>query len=177
MDQRKKAELLQQLQMRFGKAAIVIVCQVTGLDARKTRELRRAIRRAGGELKVAKNTVARIAVDGTPFSPLSSFLRGPSGLVFGYGDPVSLAKTVIEFARDEGEKVQVTGAVAEGEFLDPRGVDSLAKLPGRQVLLSSLLALIQAPAASVLRVLQEPGARFVRLLAQKGRQVEKATEV
>lgn len=176
MNKAKKEELLQQLRSRFGKAAIVIVCQVTGLDARKTRELRRAIRRAGGELKVTKNTIARIAVNGTPYSPLVSFLRGPSGLVFGYEDPVSVAKTLVEFARDEGEKVQVSAAVTSGEVLDAKGVDTLAKLPERPVLLATLLALIQAPAASLLRVLQEPGARFVRLLAQRGREVEMPTE-
>lgn len=172
MDRQQKAALLGELRARLNRAGIVIVCHATGLNSEKTRQLRRAIRRAGGELKVAKNTVAKIAVHDTPFAPLSSFLEGPTGLVFGYQDPVAVTKVLVDFAREEAERVQVRAAVTSGELLDQAQIDALAKLPERPVLLAQLLALLQTPASLLVRLMQEPAARMVRLLNQRAEQLK-----
>ncbi len=171
MDRNQKSALLGELQERLRKAGILIVCQATALNSHKTRELRRAIRRAGGELKVAKNTIVRIAIDGTAFAGLTPFLQGPTRLVFGYGDPVAVAKVLVQFAREESERVQVRAAITSGKLLDAQAVDELAKLPERPVLLGRLLALMQTPASLLVRLLQEPGTQVVRVLSQRSEQL------
>lgn len=164
MNRQQKATAVADLQERFGRASVALIARSSGLTVAKTRELRRALRQAGGELKVAKNTLARRAVKDTPYAPLETLLRGPTGLVFGYDDPVAVAKVLVRFA-EETDKLAITGGVLEGRLLQGAAVADLAKLPGRDTLLATLLATIQAPATRLLRTIQEPGARMARVLA------------
>ena len=90
-------------------------------------------------------------------------LEGPTGLVFGYSDPVAVAKVLVRFA-EENTKLSIKGAVLEESVLDAAAIKRLAKLPRREVLIAQFLGLLQAPAAQLLRTIQEPGARVARLL-------------
>lgn len=164
MKRQEKSNVVNALREKLGKACVVIVAQAYGLDSAQTLRLRRAVRQAGGELKVAKNTLARLAAENTQYAPLTGLLSGPTALVFGYKDPVAVAKVLVEFSGEAAEKVSIKGGVLEGRALDAGAVKELAELPPREVLVGTLLGLIQAPAAQLLRTIQEPGARLVRLL-------------
>jgi large subunit ribosomal protein L10 len=128
-------------------------------------ELRRALRDVQGEYKVSKNTLIRRALKDTAYERLQDLLQGPTGLVFGYADPVSVTKVLVRFA-EENDNLQIQVGVLDERLLQPAEVTELAKLPGREQLLGMLLGMLQAPAAQLLRTMQEPGARFARLLEQ-----------
>ena len=163
MNREEKAVAVDDLQGRFQRANVTLLASSNGLSVGKVQQLRRALRQAGGEYKVAKNTFARRAVKDTPYERLLNQLEGPTGLVFGYADPVAVAKVLVRFAQ-ENEKLTIKAAVIDNQVLEPAAVQELAKLPGREVLLAMLLGLMQAPAVQLLRTIQEPGARVARLL-------------
>jgi len=161
----EKTAAVNELRERVTRATVTLLATSQGLSVAKMQQLRRAVRRAGGEVKVAKNTLARRALKDTAAAKLESFLQGPTGLVFGYADPVAVTKALVRFA-EENDKLSIKGGVLDQELLEPAAVSALAKLPSREVLLGTLLGVIQAPAAQLLRTIQEPGAQLARLLDQ-----------
>ena len=163
MNREEKATSVATLHERFKKATVTLLATSQGLNVTKMQRLRRAVKQAGGEYKVAKNTFARRALQDTGFAGLHDLLDGPTGLIFGYADPVTVTKALVRFA-EENEKVAIKAAVLDGELLQPAAVSELAKMPGREALLAALLRLMQAPAVQLLRTVQEPGARLVRVL-------------
>jgi len=165
VNREEKAANVAALQGQFQRASVALLATSQGLTVKQVQQLRRAVRRAGGEYKVAKNTFIRRAVQDTAYTRLNDLLEGPTGVVFGYDDPVAVTKVLVRFA-EENEKLSIKGGVLAEKFLQPAEVAQLAKLPSREVLLAQLLGLLQAPAAQLLRTIQEPGARVARLLEQ-----------
>ncbi len=163
MNRAEKAANVEALRERFAQAKVTLLAVSRGLSVGKMQELRRALKAAGGEYKVAKNTLARRALQDTAYTRLEQMLEGPTGLVFGYADPVAVTKVLVRFA-EENDKLSIAGAVLDQRLLEPAAVTELAKLPSREVLLGKLLALMQAPAVQLLRTINEPGARVARLL-------------
>jgi large subunit ribosomal protein L10 len=163
VNREEKTVAVADLQERFQRANVTLLATSAGLTVGKMQQLRRALRQAGGEYKVAKNTFARRAVKDTAYEPLQSQLEGPTGLVFGYADPVAVTKVLVKFA-EQNDKLTIKAAVIDNQVLQAAAVQELAKLPGREVLFAMLLGLMQAPATQLLRTIQEPGARVARLL-------------
>jgi large subunit ribosomal protein L10 len=158
-----KASNVAALHERFKKATVALLATSQGLNVSKMQQLRRALKQAGGEYKVAKNTFARRALEGTAYSRLHDLFEGPTGLVLGYGDPVAVTKVLVRFA-EENNKLAVKAGVLDEALLEPTAVSELAKMPSREVLLATLLRTIQAPAVQLLRTLQEPGAQMTRVI-------------
>ena len=163
MTREEKVQEIENLQERFGRASVALIANAKGLNVAKMQQLRRDLKKAGGEYKVAKNTLAKRAVRDTTFAKLDELLTGPPGLVFGYDDPVAVTKVLVDFAKDN-DKVSICAGVLEQKVLEPEAIDQLAKMPSKEVLIAQLLGLLQAPASQLLRTMQEPSARFVRLL-------------
>ena len=163
MNREQKATTVAGLHDRFKQATVTVLATSQGLSVAKIHQLRRALRQAGGEYKVTKNTLARRALQETAYTRLAAMIEGPTGLVFGYSDPVAVAKVLVRFA-EENEQLSIKGAVLDDRVLDSAAVTALARLPSREVILATLLGLLQAPATQLLRTIQEPGARLVRLM-------------
>lgn len=163
MNREQKTINVAALHERFRKATVTLLATSQGLNVGKVQQLRRALKQAGGEYKVAKNTFARRASKDTAFAALHDLLDGPTGLVFGYADPVAVTKVLVRFA-EENNKLAITAGVLDERLLEPAAVDALAKLPSREVLLATLLRTMQAPAVQLLRTMQEPGARVTRVV-------------
>jgi large subunit ribosomal protein L10 len=159
----EKAAAVAALQDRFGKATMTLVATTTGLNVATVQKLRREIRQAGGEYKVAKNTLTRRALKKTAYESLEQAMIGPTGLVFAYADPIAVTKVLVRFA-EENEKLSVKAGVLDQKILNANEIEGLAKLPSREVLLAMLLGLLQAPATQLLRTIKEPGTQFARLL-------------
>jgi large subunit ribosomal protein L10 len=159
----EKAAAVAALQQQLSKATMTLVATTQGLNVATMQRLRREIKQAGGEYKVAKNTLTRRAVKESAFKLLEESLIGPTGLVFAYGDPIAVTKVLVKFAQDN-EKLAVKAGVLDQKLLQASEIEALAKLPGREVLLAMLLGLLQAPATQLLRTMKEPGARMARLL-------------
>jgi len=168
MKKEQKAAFVDSLADRFKKAKIAMVSEYRGMTVAETTEVRRKLRAVRGELKVAKNTLIRRAIDNTPFAPLNEKLGGPVGLIIGTDDPVELAKTVASF-RELGDKFKIRGGVLEGKPLTAEDVQALATMPPREVVLAQLLGLIQAPATHLVRLLNEPGSALARVIDAIGK--------
>jgi large subunit ribosomal protein L10 len=138
-------------------------------------KFRRAVREAQGRCRVAKNTLARRAVASSRYEKLTPMLNGPVALILAFKDPVALAKLTVKFA-DELPKLEIRGAVLDGQMLPPAEVKALASLPSREVVLAQLLGLLQAPAAQLLRTINEPAAQLARLVDALGKRQGAAGE-
>ena len=141
----------------------VIVAEYRGLDVEHVTQLRARARKSGLYLRVLKNTLARRAVQGTPFEKLTEKMVGP--LMYGIAaDPVAGAKVLSEFARDN-ERFVIRGGAMRNSVMSDRDVKALALLPSREELLAKLMGTLQAPMARLARTLNEVPGRFVRTLA------------
>ncbi|HYD46876.1 MAG TPA: 50S ribosomal protein L10 [Terriglobales bacterium] len=162
MNRTEKTQNISELQECFERASVALIATGSGLNVATMQKLRRELRKADGEFKVAKNTLARLAIRETSYQGLDSVFRGPTGIIFGYGDPIPVAKVLLKFTQDH-DKFAISGGVLEKQVLVAEQVKQLASLPSREVLLAQLMGLLQAPATQLVRLLQEPGARVARL--------------
>ena len=163
LDLDKKKAAVAEISAQLTKAKAVVVAEYRGLEVGRMNELRAKARKAGVYLRVLKNTLARRAVEGTPFAGLSQHLKGP--LVYGISpDPVATAKVLNEFAKANEKLVIRAGAMLDA-VISAKEVTALALMPSREELLAKLLGTMQAPIAQFARTLNEVPARFVRTLA------------
>lgn len=170
MERAEKQSELETLDRNFKGAQIAICAHYQGLTVSQITSLRKKLHSSGVSGKVVKNTLASISAKRTlkdgGEEQLQKFLElfsGPSFLVFAENDPVTPAKLLTEFGK-ENTAFKVKGAWFENSFLDVGAVDTLSKLPSREENLAKLLALLNTPATQLLRLMQEPAARIARLL-------------
>jgi large subunit ribosomal protein L10 len=164
MRRAQKVESVRTLEQEFGRATVAVLAEYRGLTAGQMNRLRRAVREAHGRCRVAKHTLAKRALGDGPYAGLKPLLRGPVAVILGFRDPVAVAKVTRKLA-DEMPKLEIRGAVLEGQVLTAPAVKALADLPPREVVLAQLLGLLVAPAQRLLRTLNEPAARLARLVA------------
>jgi large subunit ribosomal protein L10 len=167
MRKEEKFSIVAQLAESLNRASIAVVSEYKGIKAGESDNLRRRLRLANGEFRVAKNTLVRLAIQNSKFQALEPSLGGSVGLVLSYGDPVELAKT-INSLRELGERFRVRGGVLEGKPLTAEEISALAALPPREIIFAQLLGLLQAPASQLARLLNEPGSSLARLLDAVG---------
>jgi len=159
----QKQAVVSEIASQLAQAQAVIVAENRGLSVEAVTSLRAKARKSGLYLRVLKNTLARRAVKGTPFESLSGELFGP--LVYGIAqDPVSGAKVLAEFAKDNELFVIKVGAMANAK-MSSTDIKALATLPSRDELLAKLAGTLQAPIAKFARTLNEVPGKFARALA------------
>jgi len=172
MDRTQKGEMVAFLKDVFANAASVVVVRNAGLDVSEMTSLRTQMRAAGASLKVAKNRLARIALEGTDIESIGDFLNGPS--VLGYSDdPVAAAKILVSFAK-KNDKIEVLGGAMGTTMLDINGVKALAELPSLDELRGKLVGLLQAPAGKLARITQAPAGQLARVFGAYGSQSDAA---
>jgi len=171
MDRQDKENMVNGLRSRFTKATTTVVAEYKGLTVAELNQLRRDLREVAGEYYIAKNTLVEIALEGSPYLLLKDLLSGQNGLVLGYGDPVSLAKTVMRYAK-EHEKFIVKGGVSDGQFLSSASVEIISQLPSQEILRAQLLGALTQPASQLVSLLSESGVRLARLLNSRTSQLE-----
>lgn len=152
---RQKEGTLGELEEKFRRAESVVVADFQGLTVAEISKLRRMTREAGVDFKVAKNTLLSLAARRAGVEGIDQLLVGPSGLAFGYEDPVSPAKVLREFAAQGGKRelLPFKGGYLQGRVLNVDEVKTLAALPGREELISQALRAMQGPIAGFQRVL------------------------
>lgn len=162
MDRSHKQELITSLHQTLMGAELVVVTRQAGMTVAEVTNLRRQMRAAGAGFKVAKNRLARRALEGTKFTGISPLLKGPTAIAYSK-DPVAAAKVANAFAEDNSKLTIVGGAMGE-QLLDPNGVKALAKLPSLDELRAKILGMLQTPATRVATVLQAPASQLARVL-------------
>ena len=163
LDRTEKREFVASLAAVFAETSMVVVTQNNGLTVAEVTELRRRMRAAGAQFKVAKNRLALLALDGTKFDGIKPMLKGPTALAWAR-DPVRVAKVAIEFAKTN-EKLVVIGGSLGTQMLNAAGVKALSELPSLDTLRAGLLGMLSTPATRIAGVLQAPGGQLARVLA------------
>jgi large subunit ribosomal protein L10 len=159
----QKQAMVSEVAAKLAGAQAVIVAEYRGLNVDRVTQLRVRAKKSGLYLRVLKNTLARRAVQGTPFERLTEQMSGP--LMYGIAsDPVAGAKVLSEFAR-ENEHFVIRGGAMPNAVMSAKDIKALALLPSRQELLAKLVATLQAPIAKLVRTMNEVPAKFVRTLA------------
>jgi large subunit ribosomal protein L10 len=133
-----------------------------GITVAEMSEMRRAMRKAGVSVRVAKNTLIRLALKGSRFEVVSPLLKGPTILACSE-DLIAAAKVMSEFSK-KNDKLIILGGSLEGQFLDAKGISALAELPSLDELRGKLLGIINAPATRVATILQAPASQLARVL-------------
>ncbi|MBV9932466.1 MAG: 50S ribosomal protein L10, partial [Alphaproteobacteria bacterium] len=140
---------------------VVVVTRNLGLTVAQVNDLRGRMREVGASYKVAKNRLARIALEGTTYAPIGDLLTGPTALATST-DPVAAAKVAVDFAKTT-DKFEIVGGAMGDTVLDVAGVKALAELPSLDELRATIIGLIQAPASKIARTINEPGAMLARV--------------
>jgi large subunit ribosomal protein L10 len=161
MDRAQKAAAVAELKQTFEETGVVVVTRNLGMSVAQSTTLRIRMREAGARYKVSKNTLALIAIEGTPYANLSELLSGPTALATS-SDPVAAAKVAIDFAKTT-DKFEIVGGAMGDTLLDANGVKALAELPSLDELRAKIVGLIQAPATKIARTINEPGAMLARI--------------
>ena len=167
MNKDEKTTAVAELMETFGRARLAIVTESAGLSVNQVTELRKQLRGAKAEYMVVKNTLAVRAAGGTILSGVTTYLKGPTGLVIGYDDPVLPAKILRDFilAEKREQKIKITIGVLEGKVVQPAELAAVAKLPKKDVLIAMLLSAMQGPARGLVYTLSAVLSKFVRVIA------------
>ena len=166
MERAEKREVVTALHDVFAKTGVVVVAHYAGLTVAQMTRLRSEMRSAGGEVKVAKNRLVKLALEGTDAKGIADLLKGPTCLAFS-ADPIAAPKIAVKFAK-ANEKFVILGGTMGTTVLDAKGVNSLADLPSLDELRGKLIGLLQAPASKIARTLNEPGAQLARVFGAYG---------
>ena len=162
MDRQAKESFVADLKDVFNTSAVVVVAQNTGLTVSEMNELRSAMRDAGGQIKVIKNKLTKIALDGTPLSAIEEYLNGPSMLAYS-DDPVAAPKIAIKFAKENDNFVVLGGSLPEKK-IDLGEVKQLASLPSLDELRAKILGLINTPAGNIASLVNTPGTNLAQVV-------------
>jgi len=169
VDRARKEELVTELNQSFGDAALVVVTQQSGMTVAESTDLRARMREAGAGYKVTKNRLAKLALAGTTYEPISDLFNGPTAIAYS-ADPVAAARVAVNYAKENDKLVVIGGAMGE-TLLDESAVKALADLPSLDELRGKIVGMLITPATRVAGVLQAPAGQLARVLgayANKG---------
>ena len=149
-----KAPIIDEIKGYVDKASAAVLVDYRGLTVEEDTRLRKALREAGVVYKVYKNTYLNRAFEGTVYADLAKHLEGPTAVAFGIEDATAPARVIAEFAK-KAPKLEFKGGVVEGVYYDVAGLEKVAQIPSRDVLISKLLGSLQSPVANMARVLKQ----------------------
>ncbi len=147
-----KKEVVSELSTKFKEAKALVLADYRGLTVEQDTELRSALRKAGVEYKVVKNTMTKFAADQNGLEGLDPFLNGPTALALSTTDPVAPAKVLSDYAK-KYDKLELKVGVVEGKIIDLAGIKALAELPPKEVLIAKVLGGFNAPISGFVNVL------------------------
>ena len=161
VDRAEKKEAVATLHEVFSKASVVVVAHYSGLTVAQMQNLRKQMKQAGARVQVAKNRLAKIALEGTDVASVGPLLKGPALIAYS-DDPVAAPKVAVAFAKDYEKFVLLGGAMGK-TALNVDGIKSLATLPSLDELRAKLLGLLQAPATKLAQLSTAPAAKLARV--------------
>nr|WP_256515760.1 50S ribosomal protein L10 [Alsobacter ponti] len=161
VDKAAKRELVGTLNTVFSDTSVVVVAHYAGLTVADMQRLRSQMRQAGATVKVAKNRIAKIALEGTDVASIGPLLKGPTLLAYS-SDPVAAPKVAVDFAKTN-DKLVILGGAMGTTALNADGVKALATMPSLDELRAKLVGLIQAPATKLAQLSTAPAAKLARV--------------
>ena len=162
MDRAAKQELVTKLNTVFQDTGVLVVAHYAGMTVAQMTELRRRMREAGCQVKVAKNRLIKLALQGTPASGIADLFVGPTCMAYSK-DPIAAARIAVAYAKTN-DKLVIIGGTMGTNRLDANGVKALAELPSLDELRARIVGVINAPATKLVRTINEPGAALARVI-------------
>jgi large subunit ribosomal protein L10 len=162
VDRAAKTEQVTAMGEVFKASNVVVVAHYSGLTVVQMQNLRKQMKLAGASLKVAKNRLAKIALEGSDVASIAPLLKGPTVIAYS-GDPVAAPKVAVDFAKGH-EKFVILGGAMGKTALDMNGVKALAALPSLDQLRATIIGLVQAPATKIAQVVSAPAAKVARVV-------------
>ena len=163
MDRAQKEQLVDELGQIFESSGVVVVSHYVGLTVAEMQDLRARARAAGGAVRVAKNRLAKIALEGKPCESIADLLTGMTVLTYSE-DPVAAAKVAQEFSKENPKLVILGGSMGENA-LDVAGVKAVAAMPSREELIASIVGCIGAPASNIAGAIGAPASNIASILS------------
>lgn len=168
----KKIEQVEELESYLKDNTIIIGTNYRGLNVEDMQGLRRALRASDASYRVVKNRLLAIAANNIDSDNLSEIVDGPTGLVTSHSEPVAVAKALSDYINENALDMKILGALIDGAVVDAKQIDTLAKLPSRDVILSRLLGGLNAPSQGLVSVLKNALIKLVNTIEQRRIQVE-----
>ena len=163
MDRAQKEKLVEELGQIFESSGVVVVSHYAGITVAEMQDLRAKMREAGGSVRVAKNKLSKIALEGKSNASIADLLNGMT--VLAYSEyPVAAAKVVQDYSKENDKLVILGGAMGE-TALDPAGVKAVAAMPSREELIASIVGCIAAPASNIAGAIGAPASNIASILS------------
>ena len=172
MDRAQKEQVVDELGQIFDASGVVVVARYEGMTVADMQALRAQMREAGGTVRVAKNRLAKIALEGKACASIADYLTGMTVLAFS-DDPVAAAKVSDAYAKTN-EKFVILGGSMGGTALDPAGVKAVAQMPSREELIASIVGCIDAPASNIAGAIGAPASNIAGILSTLEERAEAA---
>ncbi|WP_045320280.1 50S ribosomal protein L10 [Limimaricola cinnabarinus] len=163
MDRAQKEKVVEELGQIFESSGVVVVAHYEGMTVAQMQDLRAKMREAGGSVRVAKNKLAKIALEGKPCASIANHLTGMTVLSYSE-DPVAAAKVVDAYAKTNDKLVILGGAMGDSA-LDVAGVKAVAQMPSREELIASIVGCIGAPASNIAGAIGAPASNIASILS------------
>lgn len=163
MDRAQKEQVVEELGQVFASSGVVVVAHYAGLTVAEMQDLRGRMRAAGGSVRVAKNKLAKIALEGQPCESIGNLLTGMTVLAYSE-DPVAAAKVIDAYAKDN-KKLEVLGGAMGNTALTPDGVKAVASMPSREELIAQIVSCIGAPASNIAGAIGAPASNIAGILS------------
>ncbi len=163
MDRAQKEQLVDDLGQIFESSGVVVVAHYEGMTVAEMQDLRAQMREVDGSVRVAKNKLAKIALEGKPCASIAEYLTGMTVLAYSE-DPVAAAKVVDKYAKGNDKLVVLGGAMGD-QALDPAGVKAVAGMPSREELIASIVGCIGAPASNIAGAIGAPASNIASILS------------
>lgn len=163
MDRAQKEKVVDELGQIFASSGVVVVAHYAGMTVAQMQDLRAKMRDVGGSVRVAKNTLAKIALDGKPSVKMASLLSGMTMLSYSE-DPVAAAKVCEAYAKTNDKFVIIGGAMGD-TVLDQAGIKAVAAMPSREELIAQIVSCIGAPGAAIAGAIGAPASNIASILS------------
>ena len=163
MDRAQKEKMVEELGQIFESSGVVVVAHYEGMTVAQMQDLRAEMRSAGGSVRVAKNKLAKIALEGKPCASIGKLLTGMTVLAYSE-DPVAAAKVADKYAK-ANDKFVILGGAMGNSALDQAGVKAVASMPSREELLAQIVSCIGAPASNIAGAIGAPASNIAGILS------------
>ncbi|CUH50558.1 MULTISPECIES: 50S ribosomal protein L10 [Ruegeria] len=163
MDRAQKEKVVEELGQIFESSGVVVVSHYAGLTVAEMQDLRARARDAGGSVRVAKNRLAKIALEGKPCESMADLLTGMTVLTYSE-DPVAAAKVAQDYAK-ENQKFEILGGAMGENALDRAGVEAVSKMPSREELIATIAGMLGAPASNIAGAIGAPASNIASILS------------
>ena len=169
MKREDKRAVVADLNQRMSQAKVAILTRFVGLNVAKMTQLRRELRKAAVEYRIIKNTLLRLAIQGTEKELLGSKIEGPVAVAWSNADPVAPARVLAKFAKDNAD-LKILVAYSDGRLWGPAEIQQWVNLPSLEELRGKILGLIQVPASNLARLIGTPSTQLAQVMKAKSEQ-------